>query len=155
MTSLLYSPTLTSMHDYWKTIAFTIWTFVGKVMSVLFNTLSRFVIAFLLRNKRLLILWLQSPYPVILEAKKRKSITNSTFYPSICHEVMEPDAMIFVFWILSFKPAFSVSSLTLIKRLFSSYLLSAIRVISNAQLRWKYFSWQFWFQFVIHPAQPG
>ena len=80
-----------------KTIAFTIWTFVGKVMSVLFNTLSRFVMAFLIRNKRILILWLQSPYPVILEAKKRKSITDSTFYPSICHEVMEPDAMIFVF----------------------------------------------------------
>ena len=80
-----------------KTIALTIWTLVGKVMSPLFNMLSRFVIAFLLRNKRLLISWLQSPSAVILEPKKIKSVTVSTFPPSICHEVIGPDAMIFVF----------------------------------------------------------
>ena len=90
----------TSIHDYRKNHSLDHTDFVGKVMSVLFNTLSRFVMAFLIRNKRILILWLQSPYPVILEAKKRKSITDSTFYPSICHEVMEPDAMILVFLFL-------------------------------------------------------
>ena len=68
-----------------KTIALTIWTFVSKVMSLLFNTLSRFVIAFLPRSKCLLILWLQSPSAVILEAKKMKSDTVSTFCPSVCH----------------------------------------------------------------------
>ena len=80
-----------------KTIAFTRWTYVGKVMSLLFNTLSRFVITFLPRSKRLLISWLQSPSAVILESAKIKSDTVSTVSPSISHEVMGPDAMIFVF----------------------------------------------------------
>jgi len=75
--SLLYSPTLSSIHG--KTIALTIWTFVGKVMSLLFNTLARFVIAFLPRSECLLISWLQSPSAVILEPKKIKSVTVSTF----------------------------------------------------------------------------
>ena len=68
-----------------KTIALTIRTFVGRVMSLLFNTLSRFIIAFLPRSNHLLISWLQSPSTVILEPKKRKSFTTSTFSPSICH----------------------------------------------------------------------
>ena len=89
-----------------KTIALTRWTFVGKVMSLLFNMLTRLVIAFLPRSKRLLISWLQSPSAVILESPKIKSDTVSIVFPSIYHEVMGPDAMIFVFWILSFKPAF-------------------------------------------------
>ena len=76
-----------------KTTAFTIWTFVGKEMSLLFNMLSRFVIAFLPRNKCLLISWRQSPSAVILEPKKIKSVTVSIVSPSICHEVMGPDAM--------------------------------------------------------------
>ena len=80
-----------------KIIALTIWTFVGKVMSLLFNTLSRFVIAFLLRSKRLLISWLQSPSTVILEPKKIRSVTASTFSPFIYHEVMGLDAMILAF----------------------------------------------------------
>ena len=80
-----------------KTIALTRWTFVGKVMSLLLNMLSRLVITFLPRNKRLLISWLQSPSAVILELKKIKSLTVSTVYPSISHEVIGPDAMIFVF----------------------------------------------------------
>ena len=80
-----------------KTIALTRWTFVGKVMSLLFNMLSRLVITFLPRSKRLLISWLQSPSVVILEARKIKSDTVSTVSPSISHEVMGPDAMIFVF----------------------------------------------------------
>ena len=80
-----------------KTIALTIWTFVGKVVSLLFNMLSRFVIAFLPRSKRLLIYWLQSLSTVILEPKKIKSATVSTFPPSICKEVMGLGAMISVF----------------------------------------------------------
>ena len=80
-----------------KTIALTRWTFAGKVMSLLLNMLSRLVITFLPRSKRLLILWLQSPSAVIWEAQKIKSDTVSTVSPSICHEVMGPDAMIFVF----------------------------------------------------------
>ena len=74
-------------------IALTRWTFVGKVMYLLFNILSRLVITFLPRSKRLLISWLQSPSPVILEPKERKSLTVSIVSPSICHEVMGPDAM--------------------------------------------------------------
>ena len=92
--SFLYSPTLTSIHDTGKTIALTRRTFVGKVMSLLFNMLSRLVITFFPRSKRLLISWLQSSSAVILETKKIKYVTVS---PSICHEVMGPDAMILVF----------------------------------------------------------
>ena len=80
-----------------KTIALTRQTFVGKVISLLFNMLSRLVIAFLPRSKHLLISWLQSPSEVTLESKNIKSVTVSTVSPSICHEVMGPDAMILVF----------------------------------------------------------
>ena len=80
-----------------KTIALAVWTFVGKVMSLLFNILSRFVIAFLPRSKCLLISWLQSSSVVILEPKNRKAVTVSYFSPSIFHEVMGLDAMILVF----------------------------------------------------------
>ena len=92
-----------------KTILLTIWTFVCKVMSLLFNILSRFVIAFLLRSRHLLISWIQSSSAVILEHKKIVS-TVSIVSPSTCHEVMGPDAMNLVFWKLSFKPAFPLSS---------------------------------------------
>ena len=81
-----------------KTVALTRQTFVGKVMSLLFNMPSRFVIIFLPRSKPVLISWLPSPSAVILEPKKRKSVTVSTVSPSICHEVMGPDAMILVFF---------------------------------------------------------
>ena len=118
-----------------KTIAVTRRTFVGKVMSLLFNTLSRLVIAFLPRSKSLLLPWLQSPSAVILQLKKVKSVTVSIVSPSICHEVMGPDAIILVFWMLSFKPVFSLSSFTFIKRLFSSSSLSAVRMMSSAYLR--------------------
>ena len=119
-----------------KTIPLTRWTFVSKVMSLLFNMLSRFIIAFLSRSKHLLVSWLQ--------------LVNSDFgaqEDKICHCFHfsifclpwsdETDAMILVFWILSFKPAFSLSSFTLIKRLFSFTSLSAIRVVlvSSAHLR--------------------
>ena len=104
-------------------------------MSLLFEMLSRFVIAFLSRSKYLLISRLQLPSAVILEPKRIKSVTVSIVFPSICHEVMGPDAMFLAFWMLSFKPAFSLSSFTFIKRLFISSLLSAIRVASSAYLR--------------------
>ena len=91
-----------------KTIVLTIRTFVGNVMSLLFNRLSRFVIFFLPRSKHLLISWLQSPSAVIVEPKKIKSVDISTVSPSICHEVMGLDAMIFVFWMLNFKPVLDI-----------------------------------------------
>ena len=101
------------LHPYMittKTIALTIWAFgsmailqYGKVMSLLFNMLSRLVIAFLPRCKRLLISWFQSPSAVILEPKKIKSVTVSIVSPSICHKVMGPDAIILVFSMLSFS----------------------------------------------------
>ena len=97
--------------------------------------LSRLFITFLLRSKRLLISWLQSPSSVILEPPKLKSATVS---PSLCYEVMGPDAMILVFWMLSFKPTFSLSSFSFINRLFNSSH-SAIRVVSSAYLRLRIF----------------
>ena len=100
-----------------KTIALTIQTLICKVISLRFNMLSRFVIACLPRSKNLLILWLQSLSTVNPELKKIKSVTVSIVSPSICHEVMGPDVMVFIFWMLSFKPAFSLFSLTLMKRL--------------------------------------
>ena len=119
-----------------KNIALIIQTFFSKVMCLLFNMLSRFVIAFLQKSKCILIsccshheIW----STVILEPKKRKSVPGSTFSPSICHGVMGLDAMILVFWMLSFKP---LSSFTLIRRFFSSSKwLFAIRVVSSAYLR--------------------
>ena len=133
--SLLYGPTLTSIHNYWKNHTLSIGTFVSKVMSLLFDTLSRFVIAILPRSKRLLILWLQSPSAVILEPKKMKSDTVFTVSSSIWHEDIGPNGMILVLWMLSFKPDFSVSFFTFIKRLCSSSSLSAIKVVSSAYLR--------------------
>ena len=135
-----------------KTIALTIWTFVSKVMPLLFNMLSRFVIAFLPRSKCLLISWQQSPSAVILESKKIKSVIISIVSPSVCHEVMGVDAMFLVFSMLSFYPTFSLFSFTFIKRLFSSSSFSAIRVVSSAYLR-LLFLLAILFQLVLHPAQ--
>ena len=100
-----------------KTIAFTRWTFISKVMSLFFNsnqTLSRFVITFLPRSRCLLISWLQSSSAVILESKETKLATVSTLSPSICYEVMGQDVMILVFWMLSLKPTFPLTSFTFI-----------------------------------------
>ena len=111
-----------------KIIAFTRWTFVGKVMSLLLNMLSRLVITFLPRSKSLLISWLQSPSAVILEPPKNKVCFHRfpIYFPwsdgTGCHDS--------VFWVLSFRPTFSLSSFTFIERLFSSSSLSAIRVVS-------------------------
>ena len=131
-----------------KTIDLTRQTFVGKGMSLLFNMLCRFSS----KEQCLLISWPQSPSAVILEPKKIKSVMVSIVSPSICHEVMESDAMVLVFWMLSFKPAFSLFSFTFIKRLFSYYLLSAIRVVSSVYLRLLIFLWQSWFQLVLLPV---
>ena len=113
-----------------KTIALTRWTFVGKVMSLLCNMLSRLVIAFLPRNKHLLNNGCSHHLQWLL-AKKDKISHFSIVSPSIRHEGMGPEIMILVFWMLSFKPTFSLSSFTFIKRLFSPSL-SAIRVVSSA-----------------------
>ena len=112
MVQLLYSDVTTG-----KTIALITRTLVNKVMSLLFNTLSSFVIAFFSRSKHLLILWLQSPAAVILQSKKIKSVTVSTFSLSICHYMLELDAIILIFGMLNFKPDSSGSSFTVIKRL--------------------------------------
>ena len=97
--------------------------------------LYRLVITFLPRSKCLLISWPKSPSALVLEAQKIKSATVSTVCPSICHEVIGPDAMILVFWVLSFKPTFPLSFFTFIERLFHSSSLSAIRVVSSAYLK--------------------
>ena len=118
-----------------KTIAFTRWTFVGKVMSLLLNMLSRLVITFLPRSKHLLISWLQSPSAVILEHPQNKVWhcfhCLPIYFPwsdgTRCHDLS--------FWMLSFQSTFSLSSFTFIKRLFSSSSLSVIRVVSSAYLR--------------------
>ena len=133
-----------------KTIALIIRTFVSKVMSLLFNMLSRFLIAILSKSKHLLILWLQSPPTLILETKKMKSDTVSTFSPSICHKVIEPDAIIFIFWMLRSKPAFSFISFTSSR--------SSLVPLHFLPLKWYhlhiwscwYLSRQSWFQLVIH-----
>ena len=131
--SAFFMVQLNFVHDYWENHKF-----VSKVMSfflLFFNMLSRFAIVFLPRSRCLLSSRLQSLSTVILEPKKRKSITGSTFSLSICHVVMGQDAMILVFWMLSFKPYFSLFSFTFIKRLFRYSSLSAIRVVSSAYLR--------------------
>ena len=116
-----------------KTIALTIRNFGGKEISLLFNMLSMLVITFFPRSQRLLISWQQSPSAVILEPRKIKSATVSAVSPSICHEVMGPDAMILLLSMLSFKANFSLSSFTHQEALSSS--LSAMRVVLSANLR--------------------
>ena len=129
-----------------KTIALTRRTFVGKAMSLLLNMISRLLITFLPRSKGLLISWLQSTSAVILEPQNIKSDTVS---PSICHEVVGPDAMIFVFWMLSFKPPFSLSSFTFIKRLFSFSSLSALLAVCKLH-KGNVSKWRDWHQ-APHP----
>ena len=118
-----------------KTIAWKRWSFVGKVMSLLFNMMHRLVTAFPPRSKCLLISWLQSPSAMILEPKKIKSLTVSIVSPYICNEVMELLTLILVFYMLSFKQTFLFYSFTFNKWVISSSLLSAIKVVSSAYLR--------------------
>ena len=114
--SLLYGPAVTSIHDYWKNYTLTIWTSVRNVMFLLFKSLSRFVIV---SNKEQISFHFMTAVTVCsdLEPKKKNSIAISIFSHSIYHEVMGLNAVILVFWMLSFKPALSLSSFTLIKRL--------------------------------------
>ena len=135
-----------------KTIALTRWTFVDKVMSLLFNMLSRFVIASLPKSKSLLISRLRSPPAVILESKKIKSVTVSIVSPSICHEWLGwmPWSPVFECWILSqlFHSPLSASSIGCLGPLrFLSLKWSRLHIWSC-----RYFSWQSWFQLVIHPT---
>ena len=137
-----------------KTIALTIQIFVSKEMSLLFNILSRFIIAFLPRSKCVLILWLHSPSTVILERPppQIKSAPASNFSPFVYHEVMEADVMILTFWMLSSKPVFSLFPFALFK--------VSLVPLHFLPLEWYhlqtwgclYFSCQSWFQPVIHPA---
>ena len=113
---------------------------------------AKLVITFRPRSKRLLISWLQSPSAVILEPPQIKPLTF-TVSPSICHEVMGLDAMILVFWMLNFKPAFSLFSFTFIKRLFSSSSLSAVRVVLSAYLRLLIFLLAILIPLVFHSAR--
>ena len=136
-----------------KTIALTIWTFVSKMITQLFKTPSGFVIAFLQRSKCLLISWPQSLSTVILETKKIKSVTISIASPSICHEVMGPDAKILVFWMLSFKPAFH-SPLSPSSR--GSLVPLCFLLLGWYHLHiwgYWYFSQESWFQLVLLPAE--
>ena len=133
--SLVYGPTLTSVYDYWQKSQLWLLDLCQQRNVSAFEYTVHVVIAFLSRSKCLLIAWLQSSSTVIFKSKKIKSVTVSTFSPSICHKVMGQDAMILVFWMFSFKPAFTLSSLTFIKRLSRSSSLFTIRVVSSACLR--------------------
>ena len=134
-----------------KNITLTRWTFVGKVMSLLLNKLSRLVITFFPRSKCLLISWLQSHLQWFWSPKNKVCHCFHCF-PIYLHEAMGPDAMIFIFLMLSFKPTFSLSTFTFIKRLFSSSSLSAIRVVSSAYLRLLIFFLVILIPAVLHPA---
>ena len=136
MLSFLYSPTLTSIHECEKNIAMTRWTFVGKIISLLFNILSRFVIAFLLRSKQFFKFHGCSHHLQWFWIPRKWSLSLFPFFSPIYlpwsngtrwHDLS--------FWMLSFKTAFSLSSFTFIKRLFSSSSLSAIREESPTYLR--------------------
>ena len=133
-----------------KTIPLTRRTFVGKVMSLLFNMLSRLVITFLPRSKCLFNF--MATVTICSDFGAPQNKVSHCFH---CFPIYLPwsDAMILVFWILSFKPTSSLSSLTFIKRLFSSSSLSVTRVVSSAYLRLFLFSQQSWFQLVLHLAQ--
>ena len=147
------------LHPYMtteKTVALTIQTFVGKVMSLLLNMLSRFVIAFLARSKHLIISWLQSPSAVIFEPKKRKCHCFY-FFPSICHEVMGPDAIILVFWTLSlsqlFHSPFSLSSRgSLVPLCFLPWRQCNLHISDITLWYYWYCYLQTWFQLVRHPV---
>ena len=137
-----------------KNIALAIWTFVGKMLSLHFNTLFRLVIAFIPKGKHLSISWLQSPSAMIWEPPKIKSVTVSIVCPCIYHVVMEPDATIFffLFRMLSFNPDFSLSSLTFIKRIFVSLLFLPLVYYHPHVWDFLFPPLQSWLQLVIYPA---
>ena len=134
-TQPFYCPAFTSIHDYWKNNKFENMDLCRQSTVSAFKYTLRFVIVTCPRSKHLLISCLKSQFEVILEPEKMKSVTVCIVSPSIFNDMIGPDAMIFIFKILSFKPAFSLSSFTFIKRLFSCSSLSAIRVVSSEYLR--------------------
>ena len=137
-----------------KTIALTRWTCVGKVMSLFLNMLSRLVITFLPRSKRSFNFMATVTIYSDFGAQNVKSATASTVSPSLCHEMVGPDAMILVFWMLCFKPTSSLSSFTFWK--WGSLVLLYFLPLGWWHLHiWGYwsFSWQSWFQLVLLPAQ--
>ena len=137
-----------------KTIALTIWTLICKVISLLFNMLSRFVIVCLPRSKNLLILWLQSLSTVILEPKKIKAALFTLFPHLFAHLfAMGPHVMIFIFWMLSFKPTFSLSSFTQWRDSLVPFCFLSLEWCHRHIWRYWCFSRQSWFQLVLHPAQ--
>ena len=142
--SFLYSPTLMSIHDYWKNHSFDYVALVSRIMSLLLNTLSRLVIAFLPRSKYLLILWLQSLSTVTLEPKNIKFFTVSIEWWD-----WMPWSLFFGSWVLS--QLFSLSSFTFIRRLFNSSSLSALRMISSAYLRLFVFLLSVFILAMLHP----
>ena len=136
-----------------KTIALTRWTFVGKVMSLLLNMLSRFVIAFLPRSKHLVVSWLWSPSTEILEPKKIRSIIVSIFSPSICDEIIASDTMILGFWMVSFKPDFHFPLSPSSRDCLVPFCFLPFGRWHLLIWGYWYFSWKSWFQLEIHPVQ--
>jgi len=135
-----------------KSITLTVWTFVRKMMSLLFNMLSRLVITFLPKSKRLLISWLQSPSAVILEPKKIKSVTVSIVSQSICHKVMGPDDTILVFWMLNFSQLFLSPPLPSSKGSLVPLPFLSLRCCYLHICDYWLFPWQTWFQLKLHPG---
>ena len=136
--NLLYDPTLTSVHDYWRNQSFDHTDICCQSDVPAFNMLSRFVIAFCPRSKFFFFLIYFMVAVTIYSdfgVQENKICHCFHFSPFICHEVMGPDAMVLVFWTISFKPDFSLSYFTFIKSIFSSSLLSAIRVVLSTYLR--------------------
>ena len=150
--SLLYGQLSYPYVTTGKTIVLTRQIFVGKVMSLLFNMLSRLVIAFLSRSQASFNFMAAVTICSDFGAQENKVSLFPLFPYLFTSKVMGPDAMIFVFWMSSFKPSFSLSSFTFIKRLFSFSLLSAIGWCHLHVWAYWYFSWPSWFQLVLHPA---
>ena len=148
MLSFLYSPTLTSIHDTGKTIALTRWTFVVKIMSLLFNMLSRWEVTFLPWNKHLLISWLQTPSSVLLQPQNKVSHCLHGFPIYLPRSVGKRYHALKFFECRVLSQFFSLSCFTLIKKVFSCSSLSAISVVLSACLRLLIF-----LPLVIHPAR--
>ena len=151
--SLLYGPVLTLVCGYWKSHSFDLWSFVGKVMFPLLNMLSRFIIVFLQRSKDLLFHGF-SHHPQWFESLRKENLSLIPLLPLLFGMKRLDTVILLGFWMLNFKPAFSLCSLILIRRLFSSSSLSAVRVEWYPLHIWGcwYVSQQCWSQLVLHAA---
>ena len=152
MLGLLYGPTLMFIHDY-KSFDYYGPLLAKWCLCFFIYVLSRFVIGFLPRTKHLLILWLQSSHTLILKPKKIKSVNASTFSPSICQELMGPDALILVFWMLNFKPAFSLSSFTFKRGSLAPPCFLPLKWYHLHVWGYWHFSLHSWFWLILHPTQ--